>query len=76
MAGMRTCSNCGKTFKPKTILAIKLGTKRLERCPHCRKWVDVYAPPVVKEQRERHEMVMSDDDMLRRRIEESKEERT
>jgi rRNA-processing protein FCF1 len=70
MADMRTCSNCGKTFKPKFFLAIKLGTKRLERCPHCHKFTDVYAPPKVEERKEHHE-IMSEDEALRRRIDDS-----
>jgi hypothetical protein len=74
MADMRTCSHCGMTFKPKFFLAIKLGTKRLERCPHCHKFTDVYAPVKVKEEKEHRIKEVSEDEALRRRIEESKED--
>ncbi len=72
MADLRTCSHCGKNFKPRFFLAIKLGTKRLERCPHCHKLTDVYAPPKVEEKQEHREMAVNTDEALRRRIEESR----
>jgi hypothetical protein len=74
MADLRTCSHCGETFKPRFFLAIKLGTKRLERCPHCHKFTDVYAPPKVVEKKEHREIVMSEEEALRRRIEDSRSE--
>lgn len=74
MAGERTCSHCGATFKPRLFLAIKLGTKRLERCPHCHKFTDVYAPPRVEERKERQVAPVSEEEALRRRIEDSKME--
>lgn len=74
MADLRTCSRCGMTFKPRFFLAIKLGTKRLERCPHCHKFTDVYAPPKVGEKKEPRETAMSEDELMRRRIEDSRTE--
>jgi NAD-dependent SIR2 family protein deacetylase len=74
MAVLRTCEHCGKTFNKRYFLAIKLGIKRLERCPHCHKFTDVYkkVPPPVTE--ERPEAAMTNDEVLRRKIEESKGE--
>jgi len=31
------CPKCGESFK-RQLIAMNLGWKRLERCPHCRKW--------------------------------------
>jgi hypothetical protein len=63
------------TFKPRFFLAIKLGTKRLERCPHCHKFTDVYAPVKAPEKAARSDVTMDEDEALKRRIEGSKEER-
>ncbi len=74
MAEIRTCEHCGGTFEKKYLLAIKLGVKRLERCPHCHKWTDVYkkvAPPAKEEHPER---AMTEEEVMKRRIEESKGE--
>lgn len=36
--GMRTCPRCQTTYTPPLVVAINLGTTRIERCPHCRHW--------------------------------------
>jgi hypothetical protein len=36
--GMRTCPHCQGSFPAPLVLAINLGTTRMERCPHCRRW--------------------------------------
>jgi hypothetical protein len=74
MADLRTCSHCRETFKPRFFLAIKLGTKRLERCPHCHKFTNVYASPKAEERKEHRDIAMSEDEVLRRRIEDSRSE--
>lgn len=35
--GEATCPECGRTYA-RSALALNLGMKRLERCPHCKKW--------------------------------------
>ena len=35
--GDATCPTCACVY-PRPVLALNLGAKRLERCPHCRKW--------------------------------------
>jgi MoaA/NifB/PqqE/SkfB family radical SAM enzyme len=72
MASPTTCSNCGGTFVPKTLLAINLGRKRLVRCPHCRKWTDANAPPPPAPDEDRPGIVHDENEALRRRIEESR----
>lgn len=74
MAEQRTCSHCGMTFEARLLFAVKLGRKRLERCPHCRKLTDVNAAPPTQVE-ERRDTAISEDESLRRRIEESKVER-
>jgi rRNA maturation protein Nop10 len=74
MAEERTCSHCGEKFKPRFFLAIKLGTKRLERCPHCHKFTDVYAPPKAVEKKEHTDAPVNEEESLKRRIEDSKME--
>lgn len=36
--GLRHCPECGNDFEP-SILAINMGDKRYEKCPHCNKWL-------------------------------------
>lgn len=36
--GTRICPGCTGTYPRPIIMALNLGTTRIERCPHCRRW--------------------------------------
>ena len=36
--GRRKCPECGQEYEPSFFLAFNMGTRRYERCPHCKHW--------------------------------------
>jgi hypothetical protein len=74
----RQCPHCGGSFE-RTFFGINLLTTRYERCPLCKKWSrhsrfggDIDGPPILVEASDSEEE--SEEDRLRRRIEESRYE--
>ena len=78
MAWERVCPKCGGAFR-RMILGLNLLTYRLERCPHCGKWslFKAFSGESVAEAKLRKDMTEpaeSEEERLRRRIEESRYE--
>ena len=36
--GRRHCPECHADYDPPLLFALNFGTRRYERCPHCRRW--------------------------------------
>lgn len=72
-SGERTCSHCHKTFKPR-FLGINLLVKRYEVCPLCHRVTEVHYSLKASENRlkEEHRELLSEEEALRKRMEESK----
>lgn len=76
MFGERTCSHCHGTFKARTF-GINLLVKRYEICPFCHKFTEVhYLLPAAPEgaQEDGDRQPLSEEEALRKRIDESKYE--
>ena len=70
----RTCSHCYETFKPRAF-GINLLVKRYEFCPHCRRLTEVhYRPPADPPEEDHAAKPLSEEDSLKRKIDESKYE--
>ncbi len=70
----RICPHCGKQFVPGPA-GVSLVFINLRRCANCGRWVNInkaHIPEEVEEQKNLGEI--SQEDILRRRIEESKHE--
>ena len=50
-----------KEFKPRFFLATRLGSNRLEKCPHCYKRTDVYAPVKASDESEGRVVTVSEE---------------
>ena len=71
----RTCSHCLRTFKPRAF-GINLLVKRYEICPSCHRLTEVpFAPPAAAEAlKEEHGAPLSEEEALRKRLNDSKYE--
>jgi hypothetical protein len=72
MPEQNTCSYCGGIFKPPTLRDFDLGRKRLAKGPHRRECTGLNAPIRSLSVTEQSDLHMSQDDLLQRRIEESR----
>ncbi len=71
----RICPHCGKQFVPGPA-GMNLVFVTMRRCAHCGRWVNINKARIPEEKEERKETLgeVSEDEALRRRIEESKHE--
>jgi len=75
MASLRRCKRCGEYFVP-GLFGINLFMVRIRKCSHCGKLTPVYLwgdreGPKIEEDHQQEELI-SEEEMLKRRIEESK----
>jgi len=74
MASIRRCRRCGELFVP-GLFGINLFIVRIRRCSVCGKLTPLFIwgdPPVEQKEEKKEEIPIDEDEMLRRRIEESK----
>ena len=69
----KRCLKCGETFVP-GIGGVNLIVVTLRRCPHCGKMTNISAPEArVVEEKEKDKLgELNEEELLKRRIEESK----
>jgi NMD protein affecting ribosome stability and mRNA decay len=75
MASIRRCRRCGELFVP-GLIGINLVIVRIRRCSVCGKLTPLYvwgdAPAEREEAKVGEEKIIDEEELLRRRIEESK----
>jgi NMD protein affecting ribosome stability and mRNA decay len=74
MASIRRCRRCGELFVP-GLFGINLVIVRIRRCSVCGKLTPLYVwgdAPAEREEAKVEETLIDEDELLRRRIEESK----
>lgn len=76
MASIRRCKRCGELFVP-GLFGINLFVVRIRRCTNCGKLTPLYVwgdgeAPATEASAQPQEELVSEEEMLRRRIEESK----
>ena len=74
MASIRRCRRCGELFAP-GLFGINLLVVRIRRCSVCGKLTPLYVwgdAPVEQKDEKKEEETLIDEELLRRRIEESK----
>ncbi|MBI0583642.1 MAG: hypothetical protein ISF22_05375 [Methanomassiliicoccus sp.] len=79
MVGIRRCRRCGELFVP-GLFGLNLFVVRIRRCNVCGKLTPLYiwgdGPDVHAEAMAKEEVVVDEEEMLRRRVEESKYDRS
>ncbi len=74
MVSIRRCRRCGELFAP-SLFGINLLVVRIRRCSVCGKLTPLFVwgdPPAKQREERKEETLIDEDELLQRRIEESK----